>query len=71
MHKLAEIVNNRSTPGILIFDMCERLVFSNSEMNKIMPRLDCGSVATESNVPRDVLNLYRSMKNKMEGASRT
>lgn len=65
MENFAEIVRKRSTPGILIFDMDERLVYSNSEAFDIMPALGkWGGEGTGavSCVPREVLGLCRGVR---------
>ncbi len=39
MDNLSEILKNRTTPGILIFDMAVRLLYSNSEALEMVPGL--------------------------------
>jgi DNA-binding CsgD family transcriptional regulator len=68
MEKFAEIVQKRSTPGILIFDLDERLLYLNSEVLDIMPSLDGSRYEAElpvAGVPGEVLRLYRSVKEKL------
>lgn len=63
MEKLAEIVNKRSTPGILIFDMDERLLYSNAEAVSLMA-LNQGMAVGDGllpGVPQGVLDLCRSV----------
>jgi DNA-binding NarL/FixJ family response regulator len=64
MENFVEIVKKRSTPGILIFDMHERLLYANSEVFDIMPSLSKTGPEGEaiSGVPGEVLDLYRSVK---------
>lgn len=68
MQKFAEIVKKRSTPGILVFDMDERLLYSNSEVLDILPSLGKSGAeggGTASGVPGEVLDLCRSVKETM------
>jgi len=65
MDNLSEIIKRRSTPGILIFDMEERLLYSNSEALDIMPVLQ--EITTKEgtavpHVPAEVLALCRRLK---------
>jgi DNA-binding CsgD family transcriptional regulator len=64
MKNFTEIVKKRSAPGILIFDMDERLLFLNSEVFDIMPSIGNSAAegGTHSGVPGEVLDLYRSVK---------
>jgi DNA-binding CsgD family transcriptional regulator len=64
MEKFVEIVKKRSAPGILIFDMHERLLYANSEVFDIMPTLSKSDTegGVISGVPGEVLDLYRSVK---------
>ena len=65
MGDLSEIIKRRNNPGILIFDLDERLLFSNSEALDIMPVLQ-ETMMKEGVlvplVPEEVLDLYRSLK---------
>jgi DNA-binding CsgD family transcriptional regulator len=63
MEKLAEIVSKRSTPGILIFDMDERLLYSNAEATALMA-MDQGMAVGDGllpGVPQGVQDLCRSV----------
>ena len=65
MKNLSEIIKRRSTPGILIFDLEERLLYSNPEAMNIMPVL--GETAIQEGaafpyVPEEVLGLLRKLK---------
>ncbi len=65
MKDLSEIIKKRSTPGILIFDLEERLIYSNPEAMNIMPVLGEAAiqeVAALPSVMEEVLGLLRKLK---------
>jgi len=63
MEKYAEIVKKRSAPGILIFDMNERLLYSNTVVFEIMPHVNNDETeATTPGIPLEVLALCRHVK---------
>ncbi len=65
MKNLYEIIRKRSTPGILIFDLEERLLYSNPEAMNIMPVLGETAIqesAAFPHVPEEVLGLLRKLR---------
>ncbi len=65
MKDLSEIIKKRSTPGILIFNLEERLIYSNPEAMNIMPVLGEAAIqggAAFPYVPEEVLGLLRKLK---------
>ncbi len=65
MLKYAEIVKKRSTPGILIFDMDENLLYLNPEVFDYLPSLDGAGEDGEhsvGDVPDEILDFYRSAR---------
>lgn len=54
MDNLNGIIKKRSTPGVLIFDMNNRLVYSNKEASNIIPDLQ--------NIPEEMYNLCNRVK---------
>jgi len=74
MDDLSEIIKRRTNPGILIFDMEERLLYSNSEALDIMPVLqetmtNEGLIAPL--VPEEVLDLCKRLRVSTSGAATT
>ena len=71
MKKFTEIIQKRSRPGILIFDMDERLLYSNSEAFDIMPFLGKNETETgaDSCLPKEVLDLCRITKKSLADRS--
>lgn len=74
MDDLSEIIKRRTNPGILIFDMEERLLHSNSEALELMPVLQ-DTVIKEGSlvppVPEKVIELCKSLKADTTGAAVT
>ena len=74
MDDLSEIIKRRTNPGILIFDMDERLLYSNSEALDIMPVLQ-ETMSKEGLlvplVPEEVLDLCKRLKVNQSGAATT
>lgn len=69
MKDLAEIIKKRSTPGILIFDLEERLLYSNPEAMTILPVP--GEFATQEGaafpcIPAEVLGLLKKVQEKSD-----
>jgi DNA-binding NarL/FixJ family response regulator len=74
MGDLSEIIKRRTNPGILIFDLDERLLYSNSEALDIMPVLQETMIkegVLVPLVPEEVLVLCRSLKESRSGAAAT
>lgn len=70
MNNLSEIIKKRSTPGILIFDLQEKLLYSNPEALDIMPVLGGVSDRNETAVPyvpEEVLELLKKLKQDSTG----
>lgn len=69
MKDLAEIIKKRSTPGILIFDLEERLLYSNPEAMTILPVP--GEAVTQEGaafpcIPAEVLGLLKKVQEKSD-----
>jgi DNA-binding CsgD family transcriptional regulator len=65
MKNLSEIIKKRSAPGILIFDLEERLLYSNPEAMNIMPVLGESTIqegVAFQFVQEDVLGLIKKLK---------
>ncbi|MRR58835.1 MAG: hypothetical protein EG824_11580 [Deltaproteobacteria bacterium] len=65
MKNLSEIIKKRSAPGILIFDLEERLLYSNPEAMSIMPVLGETTMqegAASQVVQEDIPGLLRKLK---------
>lgn len=66
MDNLSEIIKRRSTPGILIFDMNNRLLYSNETALRIIPDL--------KNIPEEIYDLCKEKIrniNKIAGTQET
>ncbi len=53
-----EIIKGRSTPGILIFDTNDRLLYSNHEASEIIPDLE--------KIPQEICDLCNRVKRRIE-----
>ncbi len=65
MKNLSDIIKKRSTPGILIFDLQERLLYSNPEAMDIMPVFGKSALQEGAAFPcvqEEVLGLLRKLK---------
>jgi DNA-binding CsgD family transcriptional regulator len=58
MDNLNGIIKKRSTPGMLIFDMNNRLLYSNKEASNIIPDLQ--------NMPEEIYNLCNRVKGSID-----
>ena len=61
MDNLSEIIKKRSAPGILIFDLHERLLYSNGEALEMLAALQKGE-AEGLSVPEEIHQLCRELK---------
>jgi DNA-binding CsgD family transcriptional regulator len=61
MNNLSEIIKKRSAPGILIFDLHERLLYSNGEALEMLAALQTGE-AEGLSVPEEIYQLCRQLK---------
>ena len=58
MNSLSEIIKKRSAPGVLIFDLHDRLLYSNGEALEMLAVLQNEGLS----VPEEILCLYRQLK---------
>ncbi|MBP1753127.1 MAG: LuxR family transcriptional regulator [Geobacteraceae bacterium] len=72
MDNLSEIIKKRLAPGILIFDLEERLLYSNPDALDVIPSLK-EAVTKEGlvvpNVPEEILDLCRNLKENMASSA--
>jgi len=67
MSELSEIIGKRSTPGILIFDMRNRLLYSNGEALEMVPELQkMPQRGKKPNIPREIFDLCNQLKANRE-----
>jgi DNA-binding CsgD family transcriptional regulator len=68
MRGLEEIVKKRLNPGILIFDLDDRLTYANREALDILPSI--GGLNTqlihESQIPKEIYNLCNLLKSSLD-----
>ena len=65
---LSEIIERRTTPGILIFDLNDRLLYLNEEASKMIPELT-GAVTGKIKIPGEIYNLCNQVKSTAKAAS--
>ncbi len=65
MTNLSDIIKERSTPGILIFDQHGRLLYSNAEAMEIISAMQTGEDSSES-VLEEIYRLSGSLKKETE-----
>jgi len=66
---LSEIIKKRSAPGILIFDLHERLLYSNGEALEMLAALQKGE-AEGLSVPEEIHHLCRQLEGGVRSAGR-
>lgn len=66
---LSEIIKRRSTPGILIFDLNDRLLYSNEEALKMIPELQMIVKTGKIKIPSEIYNLCNQVKSTASSAS--
>lgn len=69
MEDLSEIIKRRTTPGILIFDLNDRLLYSNEEALKMIPELQRIVKTGKIKIPREIYNLCNQVKSTASAAS--
>ena len=63
METLFDIIKKRSTPGTIIVDMNNRLVYFNQEALEMVPELQTISRGGKrQNIPKAISNLYKELK---------
>lgn len=63
METLFEIIKKRSTPGTIIIDMNNRLVYFNEEALEMVPELQTVSKGRKrQNIPKEIYNLCKELK---------
>ncbi|HLO24801.1 MAG TPA: helix-turn-helix transcriptional regulator [Geobacteraceae bacterium] len=74
MDNLSEIIKKRSAPGVLIFDLHDRLLYSNGEALEMLAVLN-GDEREPASVPEEIYHLCRQLKGEagppdvMQGAN--
>jgi len=66
MSELSEIIGRRSTPGILIFDMRKRLLYSNREALEMVPELQKMGKRGKPSIPPEISHLCQELKTHRE-----
>jgi len=64
---MTQIIKNRSTPGILLFDLDDRLLFSNGQALDMLPGIDV-QVGHGFNMPSEIFRICRRVKGTSETA---
>jgi hypothetical protein len=63
MGDLLEIVKRRLNPGILIFDMNNRLSYANEEASQILPSLQEKTTRTKkAHIPEEIITICDQLK---------
>jgi len=64
MDDIEEIIKKRSAPGILLFDMSDRLVFASKEALDVLAKIDKTKMKEKKGpfIPSEIYNLYNSLK---------
>jgi DNA-binding CsgD family transcriptional regulator len=66
---LSEIIERRSTPGILIVDLKNKLHYSNSEALEMIPDLQKASRGKSQKIPAEISSLCDELKRGKQGGA--
>ncbi|MDH7500190.1 MAG: LuxR C-terminal-related transcriptional regulator [candidate division NC10 bacterium] len=67
MKRFSEIVRGRSTPGILIFNRKDQLLYFNQEALEMVPKLQMVGKGGKPSIPREISRLCRELKAPRQG----
>ena len=69
MEDLSQIIKRRLTPGVLIFDVNNKLLYFNKEASEMIPEMQKATKTEGIKIPEEIYNLCNLVKSTASAAS--